>query len=167
MPSSRGSPWPRDRTHVSCGYRIVGRFFTVEPPEKPWSFYFLVWLPFAWNIFFLPIKLKWIFCPAYRWILVSCLSVFVFYPLKFQVPHNDRGSHHDQAFAFCSAWSSFIPYSPSHIFSDFWNNHVLFPVILFPLYQPGKLLCASAFSVKTECLEICRFFLYDRIFFVW
>ena len=31
MPSSRGSSWPRNRTHVSC---ITGGFFTAEPPEK-------------------------------------------------------------------------------------------------------------------------------------
>ena len=29
---SRGSSWPRDRNHISC---IAGRFFIVEPPEKP------------------------------------------------------------------------------------------------------------------------------------
>lgn len=88
---------------------------------------------------------------------------FVFYPRKFQVPYNDRGSRHAQAFASSSARSPFIPYSPSHIFSVFWNNHVLFPGIIFPLYQPRKLLCTSAFSVKTECLETCRFLLYDGI----
>ena len=33
MPSSRGSSWPRNQTHISC---IAGRFFTVEPPEKPY-----------------------------------------------------------------------------------------------------------------------------------
>ena len=32
MPSSRGSSWPRDRTHASC---IAGRFFTTEPLGKP------------------------------------------------------------------------------------------------------------------------------------
>ena len=32
MPSSRGSSWPRDRTHIFC---IAGRFFTAEPLEKP------------------------------------------------------------------------------------------------------------------------------------
>ena len=32
MPSSRASFWPRDWTCVSC---IAGRFFTIEPPEKP------------------------------------------------------------------------------------------------------------------------------------
>ena len=32
MPSSRGSPQPRDGTWISC---IAGRFFTTEPPEKP------------------------------------------------------------------------------------------------------------------------------------
>ena len=38
MPSSRGSPQARDRTHVSCA---AGRFFTAEPPEKPiFSVYF-------------------------------------------------------------------------------------------------------------------------------
>ena len=31
MPSSRGSSWPRDRTHVSC---IAGRFFTVWPTRE-------------------------------------------------------------------------------------------------------------------------------------
>ena len=30
-PSSRGSPWPKDRTWVSC---IAGRFFTMEVPRK-------------------------------------------------------------------------------------------------------------------------------------
>ena len=30
--SSRESPQPRDRTHVSC---VTGRFFTTESPEKP------------------------------------------------------------------------------------------------------------------------------------
>ena len=29
---SRGSSWPRDRTHISC---ITGRFFITEPPGKP------------------------------------------------------------------------------------------------------------------------------------
>ena len=29
---SRRSSWPRDRNHISC---IAGRFFTVEPPGKP------------------------------------------------------------------------------------------------------------------------------------
>ena len=32
VPSSRGSPWPRDQTQVSC---MAGRFFTAEPPGKP------------------------------------------------------------------------------------------------------------------------------------
>ena len=36
MPSSRGSSWPRDQTWVSC---IAGRFFTAEPPGKPWHVY--------------------------------------------------------------------------------------------------------------------------------
>jgi len=31
LSSSRGSPHPRDQTHVSC---IAGRFITAEPPEK-------------------------------------------------------------------------------------------------------------------------------------
>ena len=29
----RGPSWPRDQTHVSC---IAGRFFTTDPPGKPW-----------------------------------------------------------------------------------------------------------------------------------
>ena len=32
MPSSTGSSWPKDWTHVSC---IEGRFFTAELPGKP------------------------------------------------------------------------------------------------------------------------------------
>ena len=35
IPSSRGASQARDRTHVSCGFYIAGRFFTVEPPQKP------------------------------------------------------------------------------------------------------------------------------------
>ena len=35
MPSSRGSSQPRDRTHISSGSCIAGRFFTAEPPGKP------------------------------------------------------------------------------------------------------------------------------------
>ena len=35
VPFSRGSSRPRDRTHVSCGSRIVGGFFIAEPPGKP------------------------------------------------------------------------------------------------------------------------------------
>ena len=31
-PSSKGSSWPRDWTHVSC---IAGGFFMAEPPGKP------------------------------------------------------------------------------------------------------------------------------------
>ena len=34
-PSSRGSFWPKDRTRVSWGSCIAGRFFTAEPPGKP------------------------------------------------------------------------------------------------------------------------------------
>ena len=33
--SSRGSSPPRDRTHVSCGSCLAGRFFTVETPGNP------------------------------------------------------------------------------------------------------------------------------------
>ena len=35
VPSSRGSSWPRDRTHVSQGSFISGGFFTADPPGKP------------------------------------------------------------------------------------------------------------------------------------
>ena len=31
IPSSRGSSWPRDRTHVSCISCVAGGFFTAEP----------------------------------------------------------------------------------------------------------------------------------------
>ena len=33
--SSRGSSWPRDRTHVSCIFCTAGRFFTTEPNREP------------------------------------------------------------------------------------------------------------------------------------
>ena len=45
MPSSRGSSWPRYWTQVSC---IAGRFFTAEPPGKPWNT--SVWYPKDVNI---------------------------------------------------------------------------------------------------------------------
>ena len=32
---SRGSSRPRDGTHVSCVFCIIGGFFTTGPPEKP------------------------------------------------------------------------------------------------------------------------------------
>ena len=35
MPSSTGSSWPRDWTHVSCSSCIAGGFLTTEPPGKP------------------------------------------------------------------------------------------------------------------------------------
>ena len=38
MPSSRGSFWPRDWTHISCSSGIAGRLFFLitEPPWKLW-----------------------------------------------------------------------------------------------------------------------------------
>ena len=33
--SSRGSPWPRDRTHFSVSPGLAGRFLTAAPPGKP------------------------------------------------------------------------------------------------------------------------------------
>ena len=35
IPSSRGSPWPKDQTYFSFTFYIAGRFFTAEPPGKP------------------------------------------------------------------------------------------------------------------------------------
>ena len=35
VPSSRGSPRPRDRTHISYSSCAAGGFFTTEPPGKP------------------------------------------------------------------------------------------------------------------------------------
>ena len=35
MTSSRESSPPRDRTQISCGSCIAGRFFAAEPPGKP------------------------------------------------------------------------------------------------------------------------------------
>ena len=32
---SRGSSWPRDRTHISCGSCTAGGFLMTEPPGKP------------------------------------------------------------------------------------------------------------------------------------
>ena len=37
IPFFRRSSWPRDQTHVSCGFRATSRFFTTEPPGKPLS----------------------------------------------------------------------------------------------------------------------------------
>ena len=37
MPSSRGSFWPRDGNCISWNSCIAGRFFTAEPPGKPWG----------------------------------------------------------------------------------------------------------------------------------
>ena len=42
MPSTRGSFWPRDWTHVSCISCTAGGFFTTEPLGKPLS---VVWQP--------------------------------------------------------------------------------------------------------------------------
>ena len=36
MPSSRASFWPRDQTHVFCISCDEGKFFTAEPPGKPY-----------------------------------------------------------------------------------------------------------------------------------
>ena len=36
---SRGSSRPRDQTCVSCVFCIAGRFFSTEPPRKPWKDY--------------------------------------------------------------------------------------------------------------------------------
>ena len=38
---SRGSYWPRDWTHISCMSCLAGRFFSTEPPGKPWGPMFL------------------------------------------------------------------------------------------------------------------------------
>ena len=35
IPFSRGSSWPRDRTHISWGSCTAGGFFTLEPLGKP------------------------------------------------------------------------------------------------------------------------------------
>ena len=35
MPSSKGSSWPRDQTHISCGFCIAGGLFTTETLGKP------------------------------------------------------------------------------------------------------------------------------------
>ena len=39
VPSSRGSSWPRDGTHISCSSHTAGEFFTAEPPGKPSEYY--------------------------------------------------------------------------------------------------------------------------------
>ena len=38
MPSSRGSSWPKDQTHIACISGTAGRYFTTEPPRKPDSY---------------------------------------------------------------------------------------------------------------------------------
>ena len=38
MPSSRGSPWSRNRTSVPCISCTAGKFFTAEPPGNPISY---------------------------------------------------------------------------------------------------------------------------------
>ena len=35
--SSRGFSQSRDQTHISCSSALTGRFFTTEPPEKPYA----------------------------------------------------------------------------------------------------------------------------------
>ena len=42
---SRGSSWPRDRTHLSC---LAGKFFTTEPPGKPTLHLVVQWLNCVW-----------------------------------------------------------------------------------------------------------------------
>ena len=55
MPSSRGFPWSRNWTHMSCGSCIAGRFFTTECPgspkhactlslKLPWCSSYLLWI---------------------------------------------------------------------------------------------------------------------------
>ena len=43
MSSSRGYSQPRDRTHISCGSCVVGRFFTTEPLGMPLG-YLIIYL---------------------------------------------------------------------------------------------------------------------------
>ena len=38
MPSSKGSSWPREWSNISCISCIANRFFTDEPPGKPFSY---------------------------------------------------------------------------------------------------------------------------------
>ena len=99
-------------------------------------------------------------------ILLDLSFLFVcFVFLSTQIPSSLQWQRVMSRQSLCLPFSSVSlqSYSPTHILSGFWNNHVLFPGILFPLYQPGKLLCTSVFSVKTECLETCRFLLCDGI----
>ena len=41
MPSSRGPSLARDWTYSSCASCIAGRFFTVEPPGKPYIYIYI------------------------------------------------------------------------------------------------------------------------------
>ena len=44
IPSSRGSSWPRDRTHsVFCMFCSTSGFFTAESPRKPICVYIHIW----------------------------------------------------------------------------------------------------------------------------
>ena len=60
MPSSKGSSQPRDRTRISCGSCIAGKFFTAEPPGKPgWGLSSLFFPP-TWAFHFFPDLKTWV-----------------------------------------------------------------------------------------------------------
>ena len=77
MPSSRGSSWPRDQTHVSCGSCLAGRFVTTEPPGKPLKQYKYMKVFVHWNIIFdVEIEFEWRFgCTR-----LSFMSIFTCVP---------------------------------------------------------------------------------------
>ena len=58
FPFSRGSSRPRDQTHKPVSPALTGRFFTVEPPGKPYDSIFLKCCILSWWRWFLLLLLK-------------------------------------------------------------------------------------------------------------
>ena len=72
--SSRGSSWPRDRTHVSCISMQI--FFTTDPPgEPPYPYQEL---PYVSGIPFLDVYLKKIKIVTQNYICSSMFAVALF-----------------------------------------------------------------------------------------
>ena len=67
MPFSRGSSRPRDRTSVSYGSCIAGRFFTTEPLGKP--LIRNIFITILCNIYYIK--------QSIQLTLVSCVSIFL------------------------------------------------------------------------------------------
>ena len=68
MPFSRGSSQPRDRSSVSYGSCIAGRFFTSEPPGKP--LIRNIFITILCNIYYIK-------QPIYFTLFSSCVNIFL------------------------------------------------------------------------------------------